>query len=115
MLIEKYDVEIDADGDGSDTTGKVTISGKEHTLSIVANGRNFDVTIDGELCSPEIGEEFEEWTDPVDDIEEILASEVTESDCEDYSARVVNGKVVRLIVRDGRSLRVLRGTLTDSV
>ena len=113
-MIEKYDVSIDADGDGASLNGTVTILGHEHKLEMNGSGRDLTIELDGSPCPEELCEGLGDWMDPMDAVEEVL-KEIAENpyEIEDWSGRVVNGKVVRLIVRDGRELRVVRGALTD--
>lgn len=115
-MIEKYDVEIDTDGDGSNLTGMVKILGHQHTLEMCGSGRDLDITLDGLPCPEELEEGLGEWTEAFEAVEPILKEvglDLRGHEIENWSGRVVNGKVVRLIVQDGRELKVVRGTLTD--
>ena len=109
-MIEKYDVTIDNDGDGATLEGTITIGGNEHHLSMDGSGRDMEIELDGKPC-PE-AEKLSEWLAPVDAVQPIL-DETSDDEIEDWSGRIVDDKVVRLIVRDGRELRVVRGTLVD--
>lgn len=109
-MIEKYDVEIDADGDGANMVGTVTILGHEHKINISASGRDLMVELDGKPAPD--GMEFDEWLDPYDAVQAVL-KETDLDDAEDWSGRVVNGKVVRLLVSVSREIQVVRGVLTD--
>lgn len=109
-MIEKYDVEMDADGDGASMVGTVTILGHEHKLDISGSGRDLTIEFDGK---PSNSMNLEEWLDPYDAVQDVLKETPDLADAEDWSARIVNGKVVRLLVADRRSIRVVRGTLTD--
>jgi hypothetical protein len=113
-MIEKYDVEIDADGDGASLSGTVTILGHEHRLEMTGSGRDLFIELDGEPAPEEMQEGLGEWLSPFDAVEPILTEVAGKPyEIEDWSGRIVNGEVVRLIVRDGRELKVVRGTLTD--
>jgi hypothetical protein len=114
-LIEKYDIEINTDGDGSTLTGTVTILGNQHKLEMCGGGRDLHIEIDDKLCPEEMQEGLSEWLSPYDAVEPLLteAAGGEKYEIEDWSGRIVNGKVVRLIVRHGRELKVVRGTLTD--
>ena len=71
-------------------------------------GREYDIKKD------ELEEGLGEWLDAYDAVQDILNGLTEEPyEIEDWSGRIVDGKVVRLIVRDGRELKVVRGTLTD--
>lgn len=110
-MISQYDVEIDQDGDGATLVGTVTINGTQRKLVINGAGRDLGVELDGESCPDELAEELGRWTEPFNPVQETLDEH--DVDSEDWSARVVNGKVVRLLVLDGRGVKVLVGKLTD--
>lgn len=112
-MIEKYDVEIDTDGDGSTLEGTVTILGHQHKIRMCGSGRDLDIEIDDKPCPDSLREGLEEWTEPFEDFQPILNEEGEPYEIENWSGRVVNGKVVRLLVQDGRGIRVVRGTITD--
>ena len=111
-MIEKYDVEIGADCDSSILAGTVTMLGCH--IEICGSGRDIHVEIDGKSC-PQLVEYFDEWLDPYDAVESVLSEVEGEHKIDDWFARVVNGKVVRLIVRDGLKFKVVRGTLVDEL
>ena len=122
MRITGYDLTIDTDGDGSTITGKITITNVEYSLYINGGGRDLDVELDGFSVDENTAEELTEWFDPFDAVEAVISEELGQQglqrvsgDIEDWSGRVVSGKVVRLIARVGRELRVIRGTLVDDV
>lgn len=113
-MISNYDVEIDADGDGSSLCGTVMILGHEHKISMDGSGRDLFIELDGEPADEELEEGLGDWLDPYDAVEPILTEVSGEKySIEDWSGRVVNGEVVRLVVRDGRELKVVRGALVD--
>ncbi len=112
-MIEYYDVEIDADGNGSNLTGTITILGHQHLLEMSGSGRDLMIELDGKLCPEELQEGLGEWTDAFEEVQEILNEIGEPYEIECWSGRIVNGKVVRLIIQNGRSLEVVRGTLTD--
>lgn len=112
-MIEKYDVTIDTDGDGSSLSGTVTILGHEHKLEMTGGGRDLFIEIDGEPAPEEMCEGLGEWLDPFDAVQPILNEIAEPYEIENWSGRIVDGKVVRLIVQDGRELRVVCGALVD--
>ncbi len=114
-MISEYNVEVDADGDGATVVGTVTILGHKHQVRICGSGRDITTELDGKEAPEELQEGLGEWTDPFDAIQPILSEIAAPYEIEDYSGRVVNGKVVSLIVRDGRELRVVRGTLVEDL
>ena len=118
MQIEKYDVTIDNDGDGAELNGTIELNGDTHKLSINGTGRYLSIELDGnDIDEGALREELSEWTAPLEAVQDKLKEKLGEGyiDIEDWTARVVDGKVVRLLVLEGRGISVLVGTLTDDV
>jgi hypothetical protein len=90
--------------DGSDTTGEGTVDGK--TVNWSSSGREFEICLDGTNLGWEEANEFQEWTEPFDLIEEELKEHELHPD-DGYEARVCDGKILTLVCQN----RVLIGTL----
>jgi hypothetical protein len=122
MDLNKYDVVIDNDGDGGTLVGTVDISGSTHKIEMCGGGRDLSIELDGNwLDSGGFYDEFSEWEAPYHAIQEAIKTWLVANDreedlvyeFEDFTARVVDGKVVRLLILDGRGISVVVGTLID--
>jgi hypothetical protein len=102
MQITHYDLTIKQDGDGSSGIGLITVdrSGRElqHAVTWTAGGRDCEWTVDGEVLDLEpLRAYLDKWTEPLDVVERHLENTLYK-DSEDWHARVVDGKVLWLIV-----------------
>ena len=122
MEIDKSDVTIDNDGDGGTLKGTVEFLGGSHTLEMCGGGRDLSIELDGNWLDGEgLYSEFSEWDEPYDAIQDAIKAwlkannreEDEKYEFEDFTARVVNGKVVRLLILDGRGISVVVGSLVD--